>query len=606
MHVNKRVIIIGSLLLATAWAIWCMFFLPRGIGLAYEGWYYSEAWRLAQGDLLFIDTLGSSTTLSFWWLSWIFRIYPGCGFLEVRIIWAIVMLVCALVTANLMLRYFNPLVVFTGAAAALFFVDGVTSITSLSYITMPVLPLLLAAWLWLIAHHRTGKVQLLLAAGAGAAAFIATTCKVTLVIIIFLPILTLVYDRCCGVKTDGLWRAAITFFVTYLIGVLCFFLAVGSMGLIPYLFSGWALAESFGAHGLHQLAHMMIWSSLFIILPGLVVVLIITFFRYRKNLIAFSIKHKQAIKHNIPIIIACVLLFTILGWFYLNEWDGFRYMRLLVAHLIRDPIVIKATWLLFVSATGVIIADIIFRLFNHIFNLRTGEDVARTHDRCRLGIMAIFSCLILTLGTNEFPARTAWLGAWLLISLAVGLSCVWFAGWSGHPIKLRPVWLLRILCISFLLLFSCYAILRDSHPYGDSPVWELNVSPKTARLHGILTTPQHVYLIDSLVDAIDRNSEVGDRILVYYQMPMLYYLTDRLPSTHITWLRADIGNAARQSALEDMIQRDRLPKVVVYYPRGDRASDDPIHEYIQENYAVVQEFGGFKVMLPNDTIADKG
>lgn len=607
MHRNKRSIIIGCLVLAAVWAVWCVFFLPRGIGLWDEGWYCSEAWRLAQGDLLFRDTLGSSTSLTFWWLSWVFRIFPECGLLGLRIIWAIVMLLCALVTANLMLRYYNPLVSFASAAAALFFVDAVITITTINYITMPVLPLLFAAWLWLTAYRRSGKGQLFLAAGAGAAAFLATTCKVTLVVVIFLPILTIIYDRCCGVKTDGLWRAAIVFFTTYLTGVVCFFLIIDWMGLIGDLFSGWVLVTSWGRHGLDDMAHMMILSTLFILLPGLLVASIAALLKWKKNLTALSARYRGAVKYRVlPAIFACIVPLAILVWLYLHKLGGFEYVRALVSQLIKNDVLINMAWVLFIFATAVIIADITFHLLNYVFNIRTNKDVARTHDRCRLGIMAVFLCLVLILGTNEFPARPAWANAWLLISLAVCLSCVWFTEWSRHVTKFHLVWLLRGVGIAVLLLFPCYAILRDVNPYDDRPVWELSASPSTARARGIVTTPERADLIDSLVDSVERNSEAGDRILVYHQLPMLYYLTDRLPSTNITWPWPAMPKSSLQSAVEDMIQRDTIPKVVVYYLWVPQASDDPIHEYVTEYYEVVQEVGSIQIMLPKAIMRDKG
>jgi hypothetical protein len=55
-----------------------------------------------------------------------------------------VMLLCTLLTANLMLRYFRPVVSFT-VAISLFFVDAVTTIPVLSYNTIPPLLLVLVA-----------------------------------------------------------------------------------------------------------------------------------------------------------------------------------------------------------------------------------------------------------------------------------------------------------------------------------------------------------------------------------------------------------------------------------------------------------------------------
>jgi len=610
MHRNKHLVVIGVLLFVVAWGIWCTFFLPRGLEPNHEGWYFSEAWRLAQGDLPFRDSSSLSVTLVPWWASLVLRIYPECSLLGLRIVWAIMMSLCALVTFKLMLRFFNPLVSFTGAAASLLFIDAVTYIRAPSYNATPALPLLLAVSLWVIASHRSGKVQLFLAAGAGAAAFLATTCRIALVVVIFLPILTMVYDHCCGVKVDGLRRMAITFFVTYLAGVLCFLLAVGSMGLTGDLFNGWTIFESEAGHGLGPLAHMMIWSSLFILLPALVVVLIAASFRYREELMLFSARHKEAIKHSIPIIVACMLSIGILGWFYLYALDGRLWPGELVRLLIENRLY-SVVWPFFIAATGVILADVIFHPLNHVFNVKTGEDVARTHNRCRLGIIAIFLCLATILGTGEFPPmQPVWLNAWLLISLAVGLCCVWLADWSKYLTKLRFVWRLRVVCIVFLLISLCYGIGRHCYPWGDGPIWELSTSPKTARLHAIFTTPERADLMESVVDAVERNSQVGDRILVYYDNPWVYCLTNRLPSTYMTWLAYWTTNSPRQSALDDMIERDRLPKVVVYFPTGGwgiepLVPNDPIHEYVKEHYEVVEEIGEVKIMLPIATIKDK-
>ena len=46
MHANKRLVIIGSFLLAAVWAAWCIYFLPKGLDFTDEGLYCSEAWRL--------------------------------------------------------------------------------------------------------------------------------------------------------------------------------------------------------------------------------------------------------------------------------------------------------------------------------------------------------------------------------------------------------------------------------------------------------------------------------------------------------------------------------------------------------------------------------
>ena len=51
MRVNERLVIIGSLLLAAAWAVWCVFSLPTGLDFTHEGLYCAGAWRFAHGDV---------------------------------------------------------------------------------------------------------------------------------------------------------------------------------------------------------------------------------------------------------------------------------------------------------------------------------------------------------------------------------------------------------------------------------------------------------------------------------------------------------------------------------------------------------------------------
>ena len=250
MITKRRTFLIGSLLLTSVWIAWCIYFLPKGIDFTDEGLYCSDAWRLAQGDLPFRDSLAGSG-LSFWWASMIFRVYPSVSLLGLRIVWAVVMLLCALITAKLISRYFDSIISFLGIAVALSFATS-GAIKILSYNTMPMLGLLMVCWLWLAACNRSGKTQLLLAAGAGIAALLATSCRISLLPIVFLPIITIAYDYCCGIKMEGRLPATITFMATYLGGLACFLLALNAIDLTGSFFHSLTATTSIPGYSLSE------------------------------------------------------------------------------------------------------------------------------------------------------------------------------------------------------------------------------------------------------------------------------------------------------------------------------------------------------------------
>jgi len=609
MPTNKRLVIIASSLLVAIWAIWCIFFLPKGLDFTDEGLYCSEAWRFANGDHPFADSWFGSG-LSFWWLSWVFRICPACSLLGLRVVWAIVMLLCALVTANLMLRYFTPVVSFTGAAVSLFFVTGGT-IKVLSYNSMPILGLLLVAWLWLAASRRSGKLQLILAGGAGILAFLATTCRVSLLPIVFLPILTIVYDRCCRVKMDGQLRATIAFVAAYLGGLACFFLVQFIGGMAGEFSSSLMAATGVTGHSLKDMIFNLRDSSLYYFLPTLPI-LVAVFIKRFKDIVVFGKKHRKTIMYiTFPILVACICI-IILDWTTLYKvlgWLKEDALSLLFASFTYSQ---RPLLFLLALAIGVVLADVIF----HIFNSDNDKTISRTHDIRRLGIIAIFLSFLMILGTNNVPAYSVRYMSWLPISIAFGLLWLWVMKPTRHTIRTRFVLFLKgAFIVVLLLLYTFYGILPNYYPYRDGYIGELNTVPAATKLHGILTTKDRADTVDRLIEAVKLNSEAGDRILAYENLPMLYYLTDRLPSTTATWLTESLPKSLRESILEDMINRDRLPRLVIratyttrnenwptiQYPlywKENQQETDPIDKYIREHYQVIQEIDGFQVMVP--------
>ena len=616
MRGNKGLVIIGSLLLAAAWAAWCIYFLPKGLDFTDEGFYCSEAWRFAHGDVP-LQGVSSTFGLSFWWLSWVFHVYPECSLLGVRIVWAIVMLLCALLTANLMLRYFNPVVTFAGAAVGLFFAtSGVIKV--LSYNTMPLVGMLLVVWLWLTACQRSGKLQVLLAVGAGIAAFLATTCRLSLLPIVFFPILTVIYDRCCGVKMDGWLRATIAFVAAYLGGLACFFTVLFLQGMAGDFLSSFGTITSVPGHSLKDAILNFRDSSFYYLLPALPI-LILVFIKRFKDVLAFLKQHSKAVIYVVlPIVIACISI-VIFNWAAVCEvltWLKHDFQRLLLGPLASSNR--RNVLLPLALAIGVVLADVVF----HIFDSNSEKGISRTHDRCRLGIIGVFFSFLMMVGTGDVQGPSIRYMSWFPISMSFGLLWSWIPERTRQPIKTSFVWLLRAALIGLMLVYACYGISPDRVPYRDRPVNELVAMPTTAKLHGILTTSERAYVVDRLVEAVELNSEAGQRILAYENLPMLYYLTDRLPSTNISWLCEPpvMPRSLRESIFEDMINGDRLPQLVIRatyttrhadWPRtqrplswkGDQQQIDPIDKYVRQHYKVIQEIDGFQIMVPRQQVA---
>jgi len=508
-----------------------------------------------------------------------------------------------------MLKHFNPVVSFTGAAVSLFFVTG-GAIKVLSYNSMPILGLLLVAWLWLTAIRQNGKIALILAGGAGIIAFLATTCRVSLLPIVFLPILTIAYDRCCRVKMDGQLRATLAFVAAYLGGLACFFLVQFISGMAGELSSSLMTTTGVPGYSLKDMIFNLRDSSLYYFLPTLPI-LVAVFIKRFKGIVVFGKKHSKTIMYiAFPILVACICI-IIWGWTTLYKvlgWLKHDALSLLFASFTDST---RPLLFLLALAIGVVLADVIF----HIFDSDNGKAISKTHDRCKLGIIAIFLSFLMILGTNNVPAYSVRYMSWPLITMAFGLLWLWGMKQSGHAIKTRFVWLLKGAFIALLLLYTFYGILPNSYPYRDSSISELDTVPAATKLHGILTTNDRADTVDRLIEAVKLNSEAGDRILAYENLPMLYYLTDRLPSTTKTWLTESLPKSLRESILEDMINQDRLPQLVIratyttrhpnwpttqnpLYWKGNQQETDPIDKYVTEHYQVIQEIDGFQVMVP--------
>lgn len=606
---NKYQIIIGSLLLIALWAVWCLFFLNKGIDLTDEGLFCSEVWRFAQGDIPFRDST-AAFGLSFWWLSWVINIFPDCTLLDLRITWAIVTLLCAIITANLMLRFFNPIISFAGMAVSLFVAtSGVIKI--LSYNSMPVIFLLLTAWLWLLACNKRGYPQLLLAAAAGILAFLATTCRLSLLPVVLLPLSTIIYDLCCRVKMHHRLPAIATFIIAYLAGLLIFFIVINSMGLTSEFIQTFTITFGIQGHSMQNMVINFLFSSFYYLFPT-VIFLIVLIILHFKHVLAFSRQHKKALLYILIGIL--VIIIAIIIWDVLSTHSILGFLLNGIQSVFITYFTVGTLNLFFISlAIGVTLSAVI----RHIFSSDIDRQTDKIHQIYRLGIMAVLLALLMIPGTGNVPASSVKYMAWLPISLSICLLWLWIPKHVEYPAKSYRSWSLKGLLIVLIIFCALQGIYANHTPYRERPVNELVVTPETTKLQGIFTTSERASIIDQLVSSIELHSQPGDRILAYENIPMLYYLSERLPSTNLTWITESYPLPIREFVLEDMLQRDRIPQLIIRtiyttrnadwptskYPlqwKNNEPDTDPINKYVNDNYQVIQEINGIQILAPDN------
>lgn len=611
---RRRNVVIWILVLIALWGVWCAFFLDKGFEFQDEGMYCSDAWRLSHGDALFRDTM-PGLGLSPWFLSLVFRVYPACSLLGLRIVWAIVMLLYALLTAKLMSKYFNLVVSCLAASASLFFIGGGLdlNVRVLSYATMPVLGLLVTTYFWLAALRAHGKRQILFAGSAGAAAFLATACRISLLLIVFLPLFTLLYDRCCRVKTEGGLRVTLAFFAAYAAGLACFFIALVFGGEFNDFFKGLAQGTEVSGHSLKDMVVYAGFNCGYLLGGALPVLLLVLIFSF-KRIVSFLSTHKRSVGFTIFIICLFCLLLAVMKKSYYSYVVG--EVELALRHHWSWS-GLTSSWAGLWLGNGLAMGVVFVAIVAHGFDSSNNKGSTWAHDRYRLGLIAILLALIMMAGSNVVPNYAIKCISWLTISAALGLIWVWVAEHTKNSSRVGLVWVMKGALVGLLLLYTFYGVVPGvfggsifGGVFGDAPIKELVARPTTDKMNSIMTTYDRARTLDQLVNAVRTYSEPKDRILAYEDIPILYYLADRLPSPKFTWVGEQLSMSTRESILEDMLSRDRTPSVVirsidsnvVRYIVGNWSENeretDPIDRYIRDHYRVVDEISGFEVMVP--------
>ena len=528
-----------------------------------------------------------------------------------RIVWATVMLLSALLTAKLMLRYFNPWISFAGPALALAFPSHI-AVKILDYNTTAVVFLILGAMLWTSAYRQKGKYQILLAAAAGMTSFLATTCRIPVVAICLLPIVTVAYDYICGVKAEGRLQVVLAFMAAYLTGLVIFFVTLYANGLAGNFIATFSSHADSALHSPQEMIDNLVYSGYYYLVPALLISGLLLIKRLR-SITALNGKYRVIIAYGLTFALTSFVAITIINLDIVQE----AILQLVAdtRQALNGPYYggERARLVILAFAVGIVIADVIFNIFDSLANRVS----AIAHDRCRMGVVALFLASLMIPGTQATPAYNINCMSWLIISMAVGVLWLWITNLAVSKSKKGYLWASKLGFVALLLLVFCYRVSYNRSPFRDSDIWNLNTVPATTKLWGIYTTEDRAQTIDLLVQAVKLNSQPGDRILTYENLPMLYYLTDRLPATNATWVTESFPRPFRERLFEDMVNRGRIPKLVVratyttrdanwptsksalYWKSGDQETD-PINKYVNENYRVIQEIDGFQIMLPID------
>ena len=606
---NRNISILWCVLILTlAWVAWCIFFLPAGVDVTDEGYYCSTAWRFSQGDLPYADS-NATNGLSFWFTSWVFYIYPGCGLLGLRIVWAVFMLLYALAMAGILLRYFDPVLSFAASGVSLFFVTG-GAIKVLCYNQVPVLGLLVAVWLWLAACESGGRKQVLLAAGAGISALLATLCRISLLPILLLPVLSIVYDSLCGFRPAGRMKAAIAFMAAYIIGLACFFLALYIFDLLNYFSSSLFTSTDRPGYTLNEMINHFLYSFLFLLIPAVLLSIVILLKNYQTVVAALQKNRKFSTGVSIIVAVLCFLaLFPGREVIY----QVLLYIRWYTYGLFTNPFsreMQEYSHILLALAFSIAFAVAVLHFVYAVSHRKNNKE----HAVYRLSIAALFMSILMILGTGNYPAPFSVRAiAWLPISVAFCLSWTWVEWQTARMSNNGCRWLIKLPLILAALIYVFCGVVASCFPYRDNYIGNLNSQAASTRLQGIRTTAERAQILDSLVAAVERNSSSGDRILAYENLPMLYFLTNRLPSPNTTWVSDFLPVPVKQSILKDMVERNRLPTLIIRAQYSTREVlwpvsknplkwdyADPIDAYIREHYRIVEEIERFQIELPID------
>ncbi len=197
---------------------------------------------------------------------------------------------------------------------------------------------------------------------------------------------------------------------------------------------------------------------------------------------------------------------------------------------------------------------------------------------------------------------------------APGLIVAWLLWREQSPSPYR-----KTVAMAFLLVIMGTGLYyKYSNVSRDAPRKFLYTEFASAKLSGIQSTRRNVGQIDHLVATVEKYTEPGDYILVFPDMPTLYYLTDRRNPTPIGWyVLLEFTSEMMQESLAQL-EKNR-PRLVLLqsYPESDyrRKGDQldylrinryrPFLMWLLANYKMLEMVGDVAIFVPGSPVADQ-
>ncbi len=173
--------------------------------------------------------------------------------------------------------------------------------------------------------------------------------------------------------------------------------------------------------------------------------------------------------------------------------------------------------------------------------------------------------------------------------------------------KLRTTDVLLGIFLFFLFMFGLHHNLTTI--YRDGPIETLNTPFQHQKLQGVYSSENRVRVLENVLDSLDAKVQRGDYLLAYYNVPLIYFLTQTRPAVAAVWVNGYHTTPKQQSLLVNrMIDEKKLPDyalrlnttlagdwsqtVPIIYTKDKRLTVDA---FITSQYSEAEIIGPFEI-----------